>query len=73
MNLEAAIEKAMREEFQEAFREELEQAKARLGIRLAEIAARVPIKVMRQNDLAQMRASFTVEIDDKELKQKNVS
>ena len=73
MNLEAAIERAMREEFQEAFREELEEAKRRLGLRLAEIAAKVPMKVIRQNNLQERSAVFSIEIDDRELKTKDIA
>ena len=66
MNIEKQIETAMRAELEKAIEEEVTNAQQRIRDRISEIAAKVPLRVIRDNDLAESQAVYSVIVDHRE-------
>lgn len=69
MNIEQAIGEAIKLEVAKAADEEIERAQERLRDRIAEIVTRIPLKIMRDNDMRTNKASFTIELNELALRQ----
>jgi len=66
MNIEQQIETAMRAELEKAIEEEVTNAQQRIRDRISEIAAKVPLRVIRDNNLAENQAVYSVIVDHRE-------
>ena len=65
--IEQQIEQVMRAEIAKAAEEEADRAAERLRARVSEIAASIPLRVVRQNNMAESRAVYSVEVDHLEM------
>jgi len=68
MNIEGAILASVRVEVAKAVEEEIEMAQNKIRDRISEIAARVPIRVIKENNMRELKSVYSVIVDSSEEK-----